>query len=193
MKCIEGLLSLFTVVTMTRRDIESTEHSDNTILGDIKELTDKERKLFHQLEQREEEFLPPLRDRMEKWVTITSGIASVFGIGSVLTSVNLLRDVVLGWKICFAVLQLSGFGFLLASAFCAFPTEPDKPVANTREEVKQMIDMKKTNRPGWKEVERFKLSKFLTLAGFFLIAVATALSWFAPQDAASDSTTQSGK
>lgn len=179
---------------MTPCDIESTDHSDHTILGDIIELTPEERKLFHQLEQREEKVLPPLRDRMEKWVTITSGIASVFGIGSVLTSVNLLRDVVLGWKICFAVLQLSGFGFLLASAYYAFPTgEPDKATVFTAEEAKQMIDMKKTNRPGWKDVDRFKLSKCLTLVGFSLIAVATALSWFAPQDAASDSTTESGQ
>lgn len=185
--------ALKTCVDMTDRDEEAAvsdeANLDDNVIIRSRPMPPDEDQLWRDFEATKAT-VPQIRSRAETWVTVTAGLTTAFGIGSVLTSVNTLRDIELGWRICYAFLLLVGLGFLLASAFSVFPAF-EEALTPTTAELKKMARNK--DKKVWKEAALFRRSRWFTLVGFVLIAIASAVSWFAPRDAASDSTTQSGK
>lgn len=157
-----------------------------TMAGDytnatIHPLSKEEKKIWRDFDARKASF-SEIRSKAETWVTVTAGLTTAFGIGSVLTSVDSLRYIQLGWRICYAVLLLFGLGFLVASAVYIFPDFDLALAPATSEEAEEMVDEGKKDEMILKEAALFRLSKSFTLVGFVLIAIASVVSWFAPRD-----------
>lgn len=164
---------------MTERDEEANLRDESTLdpfIDTSRPLTPEEKRLWSYFEAKNDS-LPQgrsqSRDMKEKWVTTVTGLE-------------------LGWRICYAVLLLVGLGCLVASA-CSTFVWFEEVSSLTPKEFKKIIDSGTYDMIIWKEVKSFRQSQHFTLVGFILIAAASVVTWFAPQDVASGSTTESGQ
>lgn len=128
-----------------------------------------------------------VRSRAEKWAATTTALISLFGIGSVLTSIDKIPEYDERWRIGIAVFLLSGIFSLAASTYLLFPTSPVIHKVNDLSKFMEHLRNVRVNT-ALKELEYLEWSKGFTILGLFLISVAIALSWFAPKtESTSDS------
>lgn len=128
----------------------------------------------------EKRALEVVRSRAEKFATIATALTSLFGIGSVLTSIDSLPDIEISWRIGIACLLLWGLASLTASAYLLLPTTPVVTTVGDLATLSATIESARVNR-ALKELKYVEFSKGFTLLGLILISLAMALSWFAPR------------
>lgn len=135
---------------------------------------------WNALNKGEKRALEDVRLRAEKFATIATSLTSLFGIGSVLTSIDSLPDIEISWRIGIACLLLLGLASLTASAYLLLPTTPVVSTVNDLRALSATLASARVNR-ALKELKYLEFSKGFTLLGLILISLAMALSWFAPR------------
>jgi hypothetical protein len=124
--------------------------------------------------------LEAVRSRAEKVASTTTALTSLFGIGSVLTSIDSMPDIEQSYRIGIACLLLLGLVCLTASTYFLFPTSLVITNVDNLYKFNDNLQSERATR-ALNELLYLELSKVLTLFGLLLISVATALSWFAPR------------
>lgn len=113
------------------------------------------------------------------WISISTSLTSLFGIGSILAATDSIRELELPWRISVAALLGLGIAFLARSFFVIKPDFPPDPSDISGAEVtwsKEKNDRAENSR------RKLKLSLRFTIAGLLLVSTAMAMVWFAPRE-----------